>query len=152
MPSASLTFKIGKDNVYNLYQKIIDGLPDDTILLLDDLAEIYKDNMDIEAPNLTGFLISMHVIEQLGTYDRYIYSEASYFDDVVSGHAVYGPIFSDLQRRWWFWYLQNVLGGEYENRTDGRQPGNDYPTRAYHNAQSAIDYRLHEYITNIGRT
>jgi hypothetical protein len=148
---ATLTFTIGKDTVQGLYQKLVDELPDDTTLLLDDLSEIYKENMDIEAPYLTGYLISMHIVEMLGTYDRYIYSDASYFDDVVGGHAVYGPIFSDKQRRWWFWYLKNVLGGSYENKTDGHQPGNDYPTRAYYNAQSAIDARIQEYLSNIGR-
>ena len=147
---ATLTYNIGKQSLYDFYQKLISEIPDDTTLLLDDLGEIYKENMDIEAPFLTGYLISQHIVEMLGTYDRYIYSDAPYFDDVVAGHAVYGPIFSEKQRRWWFWYLHNVLGGSYENKTDGHQPGNNYPTRAYYNAQPTVDARIQEYLSNIG--
>ena len=148
---ATLTFNIGKDSVLNLFERIVGELPDDTTQLLDDLGETYKEFMEFEAPAISFDLINNIIVEMLGTYDRYIYSTVSYFDDVVAGHDVYGPIFSDKQRAWWFWYLKNVLGGEYTNKTDGHKEGNNFPTRAYYDAQSTIDAQISRYLENIGR-
>ncbi|MCE7699503.1 MAG: hypothetical protein K8E24_012100 [Methanobacterium paludis] len=152
MPTATVTQTIHKDTVQNIYDRIVSELPDNTVDLLDDLGEIYKESMDNDAPYLTGFLVSMHIVEQLGTYDRYIYSEADYFDSVVGGHTVWGPIFSDTQRKWWFWYLANVLGDSYEPKvgSGNKMEGNNYPMRAYYDAQGAKDARVQDFLSKIG--
>ncbi|MCE7699764.1 MAG: hypothetical protein K8E24_013445 [Methanobacterium paludis] len=150
MPTATVTMTINKGSLQNCYDKIVTEMPDNTVLLLDDLGEICKEKMDIEAPSGTGNLISQHTVEDFGTYARYICSEVEYFDPLVGGHNVFGPIFSDLQRRWWFWYLKNELGGEYENKTDGHYEGDNYPMRAYYDAQAEMDSRMQDYLTAIG--
>ena len=148
----TLTFNVNKETVYDLYEKIISETPDDVVQMLDDVADIYKESMNIEAPMVTGNLMDLHVVESLGTYDRYIYSEAPYFDYVVDGHFLFGPVYSDKQRRWWFWYLANVLGGDYTPKvgSGNRLEGNNYPTRAYYDAQASVEIRLQEFLENIG--
>lgn len=114
---------------------------------MDDIGDIYKDYMQELTPiGETQDLYDATFVDSDGQLKRTIYSAMYYFDCVVGGHAVYGPIFSDLQRRWWFWYLYNVLGGVYENKTNGFQPPNDYPQEAFDNAQMDVDVRLDEFV------
>ena len=146
----SINFIVGRDTILAAYQKIIDDFPGKTSDLVDELAELYRGYMVAEAPYIFGDMREGHVIESTGEFTRYVYSDVPYFDAVVNGHVVNGPIYSDKQRRWWFWYLRTVLGGDYSNKTDGFQQGNNYPERAYNNAQSSIDNKMQEYLSKIG--
>jgi hypothetical protein len=119
------------------------------ILMMDDIGEIYKNAMqDVTPIGETQQLYAQTLVESFGDMDRYISSEADHFDPVVGGHIVYGPIFSDLQRRWWFWYLNSVLGGEYTPKvgSGNKLPGNDYPSEAFVNADADVEARVNEFL------
>jgi hypothetical protein len=153
---AELTFKIGKEGIFTLYQKMVENIPQKTVSLVDEIASIYERYMTMEAPISDspgrGGLRDAHTIMDIGEYGRYIYSDVPYFDAVVTGHEVMGIDNSEQQRKWWFWYLKNVLGGDYTPivGTGNKTEGNDYPTRAFYNAKSDVDTAINNYLNNIG--
>ena len=53
---------------------------------------------------------------------------------VVDGHRV---LTTEKSRRWWFWYLKNVLGGSYTRKTSG-PPGYVPPNRYHERAIAAV--------------
>jgi hypothetical protein len=131
----------------------LEGLISDLIpqasIMMDDIGGIYKNAMqDVTPIGETNQLHDLTLVESFGELDRYISSEASYFDAVTDGHMVYGPVFSDLQRRWWFWYLNNVLGGEYEVKvgSGNKMAGNDYPSEAMDMADNDVESRVNEFL------
>lgn len=98
------------------------------------LTEIKK-----EAPvGETGFLRAghdMNIQDNIGE----ILCNVFYWRHVVYGHRV---LTTDKSRKWWFWYLKNILGGSYQRKTDGPVgyvPPNDYILRASVNVMSKID-------------
>lgn len=145
-----LEYHFDKDNVQGVYLNLVGEFPNDSVILVDDLAEIYRGYMADESPFVIGDMREGLVIENIGMYGRYVFSDVPYFDAVVAGHWVYGPIFTEKQLKWWFWYLRVMLGGEYVNKTDGFKEGNDFPSRAYEKAQPRIDDRIQQFLTNIG--
>lgn len=138
---------IKQDKVTPELQAKIDEIFGKANETMDDIGDIYREAMEQVTPiGETQDLYNATTVDSEGPLTRVIYSAMYYFDYVVGGHAVYGPIFSDLQRRWWFWYLYNVLGGVYNNRTNGFQPPNDYPAEAFDNAEPDVDRRLDEFL------
>lgn len=128
---------------------LIGDINDQGSVMMDDIADIYKNAMqDVTPIGETSQLYSLTLVESFGDMDRYISSEADYFDPVVDGHMVYGPVFSDLQRRWWFWYLYAVLGGEYDVKvgSGNKMTGNDYPSEAFDNADADVEARVNEFL------
>jgi len=128
---------------------LIGDVKDEGSNMMDDIGDIYKNAMqDVTPIGDTQQLWSLTLVESFGDMDRYISSEADYFDPVVDGHIVYGPIFSDLQRRWWFWYLNAVLGGDYDVKVGAgnKMEGNDYPSEAFDNADADVTARVNEFL------
>ncbi len=114
---------------------------------MDDVGDIYLDAMQQVTPiGETGDLYYQTCVESEGALKRTIYSTSPHWDFVAGGHDVLGPIFSDLQRRWWFWYLYNVLGGWYERKTMGYYEGVDYPLVAFENGEGGVNNRLDEFL------
>lgn len=129
---------------------ILNNILPKAVTMMDNVADTYKDYLETEAPvGETHELSDLSMWESLGPLERFIFSASGHFDPIVKGHKVYGPIFSDLQRRWWFWYLWNVLGGEYENTTNGMTEPNDYPQVAFDGADSDIDGILDDYLQDL---
>lgn len=119
--------------------------------MIDDVADIYFDALQDRTPiGETKKLYKLATIKIESFLARYIYSKATYFDWIVGGHKVYGPIFSEKQRRWWFWYLHNVLGGSYKRKTDGKTEPNDYPLDAFTKSDSNVNARVNKYLDWIG--
>lgn len=61
---------------------------------------------------------------------RRIVNNVEYVKYVLSGHRV---LTTPRSRRWWFWYLNTQLGGQYSRKTSGGRgyvPPNNYPGRA----------------------
>lgn len=134
-------------------ESIIENFMDKTVQHLDNIADIYKSYLASEAPiGETHELSDLSMWEALGQLERFIFSASGHFDPLVKGHKVFGPIFSDLQRRWWFWYLLNELGGVYMNKTDGQTEPNDYPQDAYDAAESDVDSELQDYLEDLVST
>ena len=124
-----------------------DNLLVQAIVTLDIIAELYKEFMQAVTPiGETNQLHDLTDIFSDDTLSRWIISEAPHFDWIVPGHAVYGPIFSDKQRRWWFWYLNNVLGGEYTNNAMGKTGPNDYPQIAFDMAEGDVNAEAEEFL------
>ena len=133
-------------------QDILDNLLGSANEFMDDIGAILQENMELVTPiGDTNDLYDKTTVEVEGL-QRSVYSKSDHFDPVVDGHMVYGPVFSDRQRKWWFWYLENFLGGDYDVKvgSGNKMEGNEYPTRAYYDAQSSVDMRLQEFLDNIG--
>lgn len=98
---------------------------------IDDFAEDVLET--IQSPGYCpvdkGALRDGHYIIGEGNV-RYICSEEEYWKYVVGGHY---SLTTERQRAWWFWYLEEVLGGQYQRKTDGPTgyvPPDNYPERA----------------------
>ncbi|KYC53875.1 MAG: hypothetical protein AMQ22_00075 [Candidatus Methanofastidiosum methylothiophilum] len=110
-----------------------------------DVLDIYKFSMQDIAPERQGNTKRNITVERLSDSLGFVYSEVDWWDPLVGGHAVYGPIFSERQRRWWFWYLNTVLGGVYVNKTEGYKGGDDFPLEAFYNAEADVESRISEF-------
>lgn len=53
---------------------------------------------------------------------------------IINGHRT---LTTEKSRRWWFWYLNNVLGGSYTRKTSG-PPGYVPPDRYHERAVKAV--------------
>lgn len=138
------------DQVSPELQDVLDNLMGYAESAMDDIGDIFQDAMEFVVPiGETGELGHLITVDNEGNLTRVIYSMSDHWDAVVGGHAVLGPIFSDAQRKWWFWYLNNVLGGEYTNKTDGYLPGNDFPLIAIAMGESDVDVRLDQFTDQI---
>jgi len=138
------------DQVSPALQEILDTIDNYAESTMDDIGDIELDAMQFIVPiGETGELGHDLIVENEGGLSRSIYSLSDHWDAVVGGHNVFGPIFSDKQRKWWFWYLWNVLGGEYDNKTDGYLPGNDFPLIAMEMADSNVEARVNEFLDQI---
>lgn len=78
-----------------------------------------------------GDLREGHFAEIIAPLVKYIKCRVAYWVDVVYGHKT---MVTEEQKLWWFWYLNTVLGGSYQRKTNGPTgyvPPDDYPNRAY---------------------
>ena len=129
-------------------QDILDNLLGSANDFMDDIGAILQENMEIVTPiGDTNDLYDKTTVESEGL-QRSIYSKSDHFDPVVDGHMVYGPVFSDRQRRWWFWYLENFLGGDYDVKvgSGNKMEANDYPLEAVDLADGDIEMRASEFL------
>lgn len=55
---------------------------------------------------------------------------------IVGGHRV---LTTEKSRKWWFWYLKNVLGGNYTRKTSGKR-GYVPPNRYHERAVNALNF------------
>ena len=150
MTEATVTTLISKDELTGFMQSMMDRFMPETDSMLDDLGEIYVEEMQTANPiGETHELNDLTMVLSEDEFTRYIFSAAGHFVPVVEGHDVFGPIFSDKQRAWWFWYLNNVLGGVYDNKTDGYLEGNPYPAEAFEMADGEVQDRMQVYMNNI---
>lgn len=134
------------------FQDLRSGFPEkaeDLMSASDGIGEIYRGAMVSEAPFKWGDLREGHTVEDVGSLEKYIYSDVPHFEPVVKGHKVAGINNSPRQRRWWFWYLKNELGGEYTPLTNGKVEENDYPSRAMINAEGEVDARLQSFLDEV---
>ena len=70
-----------------------------------------------------------HRVTGSGT-ERSIVNNTPYLKWILSGHRV---LTTPRSKRWWFWYLNTVLGGGYTRKTNGARgyvAPNNYPRRA----------------------
>lgn len=91
------------------------------------------------APRDTGKLAESHHIvsnskETLIKTDRTARNGTPLWCYVVDGYRVLN---TEKSRRWWFWYLKNVLGGSYTRKTSG-PPGYVPPNRYHERAVQAV--------------
>lgn len=110
-----------------------------------DALDIYKFSMQDVAPERQGNTKRNITVERLSDSFGFVYSDVDWWDPLVGGHAVYGPIFSERQIRWWFWYLNTVLDGVYINKTEGYKGGDDFPLEAFYNAEADVESRISEF-------
>lgn len=113
------------------------------------IAEIIREAMVSRAPYKWGDLREGHTVEDVGPLEKYIFSDVPHFEPLVKGHTVSGINNSDRQRRWWFWYLEKELGGEYTPKTNGKVEANDYPTEALQSVDGEIDARLQAFLDEV---
>jgi len=92
------------------------------------MGEDFMNHLPDEVPQgATGNLLTSIQPTSIEAYQWIIDSDLSYAEPVHEGREVMGPFFSELQRRWWFWTLDNVYGGSYEpivgtgNKTQGNK-------------------------------
>jgi len=102
--------------------------------MLERMEKMYYDAILKEVPIDTWNLYFSHET-RWEEYGFEIEPTADYAKYVIGGHAT---MVSEAQRRWWFWYLNNILGGEYERKTEGppgQVPPNDYIGRAIESSE-----------------
>ena len=137
------------------FQDLKENFPDKSDELMsnanDGIGEIIRGAMISESPFLWGDLRWAHTVEDIGPLEKYIFSDVPHFEPIVKGHVITGVNNSERQRRWWFWYVHNELGGEYSPKygTGNKTPENDYPSRALINADSDIDERLQRFLDEV---
>ena len=133
MPEFGITFNIDKDTPQKFYANMIENIPGRTSNLVDDLANIYKNSMVSESPYDQGDMRRFMTVDVVSDYERYIYSDVSYFDFVVGGHLTRPAVLHPNKSKDQHWV-----------------PANDFPQRAYENASGDIKNRLQEYISTLG--
>lgn len=137
------------------FQELRSNLPDKAEDLMknasDGIGEIYRGAMVAEAPYLWGDLREGHEVEERGPLEIYVFSDVPHFEPVVNGHKITGPFNSAKQLAWWFWYLKNELGGEYEPKygTGNKTEGDDYPARAMVIADPEVEARLQKFLDEV---
>ncbi len=140
------------DEVTPYIEEIISNILPQTSQTLDDISDIEVEYMQSENPiGETQQLNDLTMWEARGELVRYIFSAAGHFEPIVNGHVILGPFLTDLQRRWWFWYLNEVLGGDYDVKygTGNNTPPNDYPSRALEYSDADVDARLDQYLNDL---
>lgn len=126
--SAQVLFEFDKVAMRNSYRKepeIISNFRS----MLEELEALYYENIGLEVPVNEGDLwASTTTVWEAWGFE--ISPTADHAKYVIKGHE---SLATEAQRRWWFWYLNEVLGGDYERKTDGPPgyvPPNDYMQRA----------------------
>jgi hypothetical protein len=94
------------------------------------------------APRDTGKLAESHHVvstakETLIKTNRTARNGTPLWYYVVDGHRV---LTTEKSRKWWFWYLKNVLGGSYTRKTSG-PPGYVPPNRYHERAIAAVSFK-----------
>lgn len=137
------------DEVSPYVEGVIDYFQSNSSGLMDDIGDIGVEEMQVVNPiGETQQLNDLTMWIPQGEFVRYIFSAAGHFEPVVAGHVILGPMLTEKQRKWWFWYLHNVLGGEYTVKygTGNKTPGNDYPAEALINMDDPVEVRLQEFL------
>ncbi|BDZ68596.1 hypothetical protein [Methanobacterium ferruginis] len=140
------------DEVTPYVENVIGNLTGHTSRALDDISDIEVEYMQSENPiGETHELNDMAMWEATGDLKRYIFSGSGHFDPIVDGHVILGPLLTERQRKWWFWYLNAVLGGSYDVKygTGSSTPPNDYPARALDASDADVDIRLDQYLNDL---
>lgn len=138
-----------EDEVSPYVEGVIDYFQNNTSNLRDDIGDILVDEMQVVNPiGETQQLNDLTICLVLDEYTIYVFSAAAHFEPVVAGHVILGPMLTEKQRKWWFWYLHNVLGGEYTVKygTGNKTPENDYPAEALVNADDPVEARLQQFL------
>lgn len=123
---------------------ISSGVTPQSVQLVDDLADIYEGWFRIEAPVLWGDLQNGTTIDVISPLGRLIYSDAPHFPFVVLGtkpHSI-GSAINIKGVGWRYIGLSPKGKGTIHPGT----PPNDFPARAFDNAQGQIDNRIEEYL------
>lgn len=149
MGSVSIT---KDDPVTPFIDELLGNILPHTSNFLDDVSDIEVEYMQSENPiGETQELNDLTMWISQGELVRYIFSASGHFDPVVGGHEIMGPLLTEKQRKWWFWYLNNVLGGDYDVKygTGNKTPPNDYPAIALVNSDADVDARGDQYLTEL---
>ncbi|MDY9922790.1 hypothetical protein [Methanobacterium sp.] len=131
---------------------IISNIPSKTSNFIEDIGELHRQEMEDIAPvGETEELSNLTVVISTGEFSVYVFSASGHFDPVVDGHEIMGVFNSPKQTAWWFWYLNNVLGGDYEVKygTGNKTPPNDYPSEAMVIVDADVDARGEQYLNGI---
>lgn len=130
-----------KDEVTPFIQSRVDEFIPQAVVMLDDVAEIYKEHLEGEAPvGETHELADLSMWEPEGQFERFIFSGAEHFKWIVEGtppHDIY-PV--NAQALYW-------EGAEHPVKHvfhPGTAP-NDYPSEAFISADSDVDDRINEF-------
>lgn len=98
-----------------------------------------------EAPHGKTGNLKMSILQRADGKKGQVWHEdtfAPYGKWVIEGHDT---LTTDKQRRWWFWYLNSKLNGNYKRKTDG-EPGhageNDFFERALPHIENNIEAEL----------
>ncbi len=139
-----------KDEVTPDIKSKLKSLPQKSSDMIDDVSTIFLEALKPDTPvGKTKELFSKTTISIESFLARYVYSEADHWKWLIPGHKVYGPIFSKKQRRWWFWYLHNVLGGNYKRKTNGKTKENDYPLKSFNRSQPSVENRVNKFLEDL---
>lgn len=140
---SELGIKIDKAALESYLSTKLNELPEKARELLGDessgIAEKYRAAMIDEAPYVTGDLREGHIVEETGEYERLITSDVPHFPFVVLGtraHVIRG-------NPWLYWE-----GAEHPVRRvnhPGTAP-NDYVSRAFENAEGAVDAEIQRFL------
>jgi hypothetical protein len=120
------------------------GVTPQSIQLVDNLADIYEGWFRIEAPVLWSDLMNGTTIDVISPLGRLIYSDVPHFPFVVLGtkpHSIGGAI---NIKGVGFRYIGLSPKGKGTIHP-GTSP-NDFPSRAFDNAQGLVDNRIDEYL------
>lgn len=135
------------------------GVTPQSVQLIDDLADIYEGWFRVEAPVLWGDLQNGTTIDVISPLGRLIYSDAPHFPFVVLGtnpHSI-GSAINIKGVGWRYIGLSPLTSGTYLGKNVGKEGGgkgtihpgtqpNDFPSRAFDNAQGQVDNRIDEYL------
>jgi len=137
------------DQVTPYLEEILGNILPQTSNLLDDISDIEVEYMQSENPiGETQQLNDLTMWEAFSALVRYIFSAAGHFEPIVNGHAILGPFLTEKQRKWWFWYLNEVLGGDYDVKygTGNSTPPNDYPSTSLVASDADVDSRCEQFL------
>jgi hypothetical protein len=130
-----------KDEASPFIQSKVDDFIPQAVIMMDDVAEIYKGYLESEAPvGETHELADLSMWEALGLLERFIFSGSGHFDWVVGGteaHDIY-PV--NAQALYWPEADHPVKHVHHP----GTAP-NDYPSEAYISADGDVDERINEF-------
>jgi hypothetical protein len=133
---------------------ILSSLMGNAIDFMDEVGDLYVGAEQAFAPYWTGDVYNKTISEAEGPLTRNIYSTSDHFDPLVDGHVILGPMLTDKQRKWWFWFLNNVLGGDYTPKygTGSKTPPNEYISDAFSAVDPDIDGKLDEFWDKVTQT
>lgn len=129
-------------------QSTLDELHSQAFVLMDLVGQIYLEFIQPMTPvGETSELLNLTDVFVEDDLERWVGSMAEHFDYIVPGHTIAGVFNSERQTRWWFWYLNNVLGGEYDVKygTGNKTPEYDYPGMAFDMADPIVEMALEEF-------
>lgn len=144
---------INKNDMLTPYlENVKTSLPVESSNFMDTMGDLLVDYLQTETPiGETHELHDLTMWLAQGELTRYIFSASGHFDPVVDGHEIMGVFNTPKQTRWWFWYLNNVLGGSYDAKygTGNKTPANDYPAVALINADSDIESGMDKFYDDV---
>lgn len=134
-----ITVTIDKDDVTNSISDILNNIEYKTYDMLDDVADIYQEEMVVNTPVKSGATAINTIVEADGM-NRSIYSDVYWWEWLILGRGEIKPV--NAKALWWPGLDHPVMKAK-------AFAGNDYPSVAFQNADPSVDNRCDQYLNEV---